>query len=99
MEVINNEQLGRLRSTIMSILRDSGVSISDKYSGEFRPHITIAYIRSKKPDPQSILEMAHEIGIEKELQGKPLLISNVSLILAKENNYRELSRHELQCQF
>ncbi|WP_446752400.1 2'-5' RNA ligase family protein [Vulcanisaeta sp. JCM 16161] len=96
-EVINNEQLSRLRSVIISILRDSSVPMSDKYSGEFKPHITIAYIKTKKIDPQEILETAYEIGIESKLQGKSLLIDNVSLILARENNYREISRHELQC--
>lgn len=98
-EVANNEMLSKLRSTIMSILRDSGVPINDRHSGEFRPHVSIAYIKSKKLNPQDILETAREMGVEKELQGKSLLISNVSLILAKEDNYKELTRHELQCRF
>ncbi|MGC8608067.1 MAG: 2'-5' RNA ligase family protein [Vulcanisaeta sp.] len=96
-EIINNKQLSKLRSIIVSILRDSGISMNDKYSGEFKPHITIAYIKSKKVNPQNILETTREMGIEKELLDKSLLIENVSLILARGNNYREISRHKLQC--
>ncbi len=51
MKVISNGQLCRLRSIIISILRDSSVTMSDKYSGEFKPHITIAYIKTKKVNP------------------------------------------------
>ncbi len=98
-EVIGNERLSRLRNTIMNILRDSSISINDKHSGEFKPHISIAYIKSKKLNPEDILETAREMGVEEELRDKSLLINSVSLILAKEDNYRELTRHELQCRF
>ncbi|WP_054843233.1 2'-5' RNA ligase family protein [Vulcanisaeta souniana] len=99
--IVNNEQLNRLRSTILSALRNSGVVISDKYlGGDFKPHITIAYIKSKRIDSQDLIEMVREMGIEEELTGRSLLIDSVSLILAKGgSNYSEVSSHELQCVF
>ncbi|BDR91887.1 2'-5' RNA ligase family protein [Vulcanisaeta souniana] len=97
--IVNNEQLNRLRSTILSALRNSGVVISDKYLGDFKPHITIAYIKSKRIDSQDLIEMVREMGIEEELTGRSLLIDSVSLILAKGSNYSEVSSHELQCVF
>ena len=96
-EVMNNEQLSRLRTAIISTLRDSGIAISDRFLGDFKPHITIAYIKTKKVDPHALLENARELGIEKELTGKTLLIDTISLVLARENNYKEISRHELKC--
>ncbi len=96
-KIINDELLTRLRSIIISILRDSGIPISDRFLGDFKPHITIAYIKSKRMYPQDIIDSAREIGIEKEILNKSIPINAVSLILARENNYRELSRHKLQC--
>ncbi len=96
-DIVNNEFLGRLRSMIMSILRDSGTPIGDKFLGNFHPHITLAYIKSRGVDPEALLEAARELGIERELMSKSLLINSISLILARGGNYIELSRHELQC--
>ncbi len=96
-EVIDNGWLSKLRSIMLSALRDSGVLVDDEYLGSFKPHITIAYIKSKRIDADMLLESARELGIEDELMGKFILVNNVSLILAKGGNYTEISRHELQC--
>lgn len=97
MDVVNNEQLSRLRSTIMSILRDSGMPIGDKFLCSFHLHITLAYIKSKKVSLNALLEGVQGLGIERRFMSKSLFMNSTSLIPARENNYVEASRHELQC--
>jgi 2'-5' RNA ligase len=94
-QLINIERLARLRASILNVLRDLGVRVSDEYLSDFKPHITIAYIRSKV-DPQYLMELRHEL-IKNEFRDKSLLINKVSLIRAQGNTYTEITTHKMQC--
>ncbi|MCG2880126.1 MAG: 2'-5' RNA ligase family protein [Vulcanisaeta sp.] len=95
-EIEKTEELVRLRSAILNALNNSGVSISDRYIGDFKPHITIAYVRSKV-NPQYLVQAIEDLGLNDEVSGRALMIDRVSLIRAKENTYTEIKTHYLRC--
>jgi 2'-5' RNA ligase len=95
-EIERTKELARLRTTILNTLNNSRVNISDRYIGDFKPHITIAYIRSKI-DPQHIIQAIQELDLNNEISGKAIMIDRVSLIMARENTYTEIKTHKLKC--
>jgi len=95
-EVDKTRELVRLRSAILNALSSSGVRIGDRYIGDFKPHITIAYVRSKV-DPQYLIQVIQELDINNEVSGRAIMIDRVSLIMARENTYTEIKTHKLKC--
>ncbi|WP_069806948.1 2'-5' RNA ligase family protein [Vulcanisaeta thermophila] len=85
--------LVRIRSAILNILNDFGVNVRDRFIGEFRPHMTIGYIRSKV-DPWSLKQMINEIEIPRM---GPINVRKISLIQARGEFYREVEGYDLTC--
>jgi len=94
-EINDHGLLARLRALIINALRDSGVNIADRYLGDFKPHLTVAYVRVKV-DPQYLITLLSYVDLS-TLPVRAIPVDRVSLVRAWGDNYTELVTYRLSC--
>jgi 2'-5' RNA ligase len=94
-EINDHGLLARLRALIINALRDSGVNIADRYLGDFKPHLTVAYVRVKV-DPQYLMTLLSYVDLS-TLPVRAIPVDRVSLVRAWGDNYTELVMYRLSC--
>ncbi len=86
--------LNMIRSKIFSILNRHGIKIEDRYVGEFRPHLTVGYIRSKLDYESAIdiLEIAKELLKDIRIE---VIVDRIELIDSTGGVYKVVYTHWL----
>ena len=90
--VVDNGELGKVRSTIISVLAKQSIKLSDRYLSDFKPHVTIGYVKAK-----GIGDVLQEALEDLEVGDLAVRISEIGLIHAHGGRYSKVYGVGLSC--